>query len=336
MAILLIRIEDPASLRMNEFFDFNGYCWALSRRRAQDGSVGAELEDFYDATIRSSVLSDVPVIFTTDDGIVGWYKTAEVYRYIRHPALFLEGNVRAMVKDVRLLEETITFESMGWHALTYSQDKNYLVVEHLDVLYEQLSGLIEADEKPWIKVGYDQVKPDERMQRPGAVRGLQRTGRVTAEDKVKHYLTLCQLFASEIMEDRCAGIAAVKALYQSAFEATRIMAGSADGWYYLAFACDQLGFSRKGLKAVDKALRLEPDGDDLLVLKGNLLVEIGCFEEALDCYEKAYAITGDDAYQVMAGRACACMGNTVAARQYYKRVRDPQILAAYGVDGDRR
>lgn len=332
MAILMIRIEDPATLRMNEFFDFNGYCWALSRRREDEGSVGVELEDFYDATVRSSVLSGIPVIFSTDEGIVGWYKAAEVYRYIRHPALFLEGNVRAAVKDVRLLEKPITFEQMGWRTLSFSPDKNYLVVEHLDVLYDQLSGLVKDDDHPWIRIDYDHVKTDERLKRPGAVNGAKRTGRVTAQDKVMYYLTLCQQFATEIMEDHCEGIGTVKALYQAAFEATRIMAGTVDGWYYLAFACDQLGFSKKGLKAVDKALRLEPEGDDLMVLKGNLLVEIGCFEEALDCYEAAYAIAGDDAYQVMAGRACACMGNPVAARQYYKKVKNPEVLSAFGID----
>ncbi len=336
MAILLIKIEDPATLQMNEFFDYNGYCWALSRRRNEDGSVGAELEDFYDATIRSSVLSRIPVVFTTDDGIVGWYQSADIYRYIRHPALFLEGNVRAAAKDVRLLKETITFESMGWYPLSYAQEKNYLVVEHLDVLYDQLTALIKEDQHPWIRIDYDHVKVDDRLKRPLGMNVGQRAGRVTAQDRVSYYLRLCQLFASEIMEDQCEGIGTVKALYQAAFEATRIMAKAVDGWYYLAFACDQLGFSKKGLKAVDKALRLEPEGDDLMVLKGNLLVEIGCFEEALECYEEAYAITGDDVYQVMAGRACVCMGNPVAARQYYKRVSDPEILAAYGVNIERK
>ncbi len=331
MAILLIRIDNPATLRMNEFFDYNGYCWALSRRRDEEGAIGAELEDFYDATIRSSSLSDIPVIFTTDEGIVGWYKTAKVYRYIRHPALFLEGNVRAVVGDTRLLKDAITFESLGWYQIPYSQEKNYLVVEHLDILYDQLMAMIAKDDRPWFAVDYNHAKVDNRLKSIGSLRSIKRTGQITAQDKVEYYLGICQMFATEIMEDRCVGIGTVKALYQAAFEATRMMAGSVDSWYYLAFACDQLGFSKKGLKAVDKALRLEPQGDDLLVLKGNLLVGIGCFEEALACYEAAYAITKDDAYQVMAGRACACMGNPIAARQYYKRVKDPEVLAAYSI-----
>ena len=47
MAILAVKIDNRATLRMNEFFDYAGQCWALSTDREQDGVMGAELEDFY-------------------------------------------------------------------------------------------------------------------------------------------------------------------------------------------------------------------------------------------------------------------------------------------------
>lgn len=88
MAILAVKIDDRATLRMNEFFDYAGHCWALSRSREKEDAVGAELEDFYEATVRSGHIDGVPVVFIYEDQVVGWYISATVYRYIRHPALF--------------------------------------------------------------------------------------------------------------------------------------------------------------------------------------------------------------------------------------------------------
>ena len=48
MAILAVKIDNLATLRMNEFFDYAGHCWALSRSRSSEDAVGAELEDFYE------------------------------------------------------------------------------------------------------------------------------------------------------------------------------------------------------------------------------------------------------------------------------------------------
>ena len=50
MAILAVKIDNLATLRMNEFFDYAGHCWALSRSRDGEDAVGAELEDFYEGT----------------------------------------------------------------------------------------------------------------------------------------------------------------------------------------------------------------------------------------------------------------------------------------------
>ena len=48
MAILVVRIEDVSTLLMNEFFDYNGRCYALTRSRKENTDVCINLEDFYE------------------------------------------------------------------------------------------------------------------------------------------------------------------------------------------------------------------------------------------------------------------------------------------------
>ena len=320
MAILTVKIDNLATLRMNEFFDYAGRCWALSRSREKEDAVGAELEDFYEGTVRSGHIEDIPVIFVCENQIVGWYETATIYRYIRHPSLFLEGNICAYTRNVRLLKQSIPVEG---DVLDFGADRNYLVIETGDIRYVFFKTLIHGNPGPFETVDYGRVAADSRVKlftraRRGAVR-------------IEGLLKGCERLASEIMEDRCQGLGTVKALEELALEATRLSAGNVNGWYYLAMANYQLGFVRKGLKAIDRAVRLEPEADDLLAMKGNLLVSNSCFEEALRCYEDPYAINPEDGYYVMAGRACACMGNPVAAESYYRKVRDPEVLKAFEI-----
>lgn len=325
MAILAVKIDDPATLRMNEFFDYGGSCWALSRNRDRDSAMGAELEDFYDGTVRSSQMEEVPVIFIHDGQIIGWYIKAMVYRYIRHPSPFLEGNVCAAVRDARLLKQPKTFTG-----IVFGKDKDYLVIESGDARYETLKVFINDDEGPFEILDYGRVPLDSRTKNGRIVRA-DRGRRITSKDRVNRLLSVCEELALEIMEDRCAGIGTVKSLGELALEATRYDVGNVNAWYYLAMANYQLGFVRKGLKAIDRAIRLESDADDLLVMKGNLMVSNGCLEEALRCYEGAYEIQPDDSYYVLAGRACAYMGNPVAADSYYRKVKDADILGAFGI-----
>ena len=326
MAILAVKIDDPATLRMNEFFDYAGACWALSRNREADGMMGAELEDFYDGTVRSSQMEEVPVVFIYEDQVVGWYEKAMVYRYIRRPALFLEGNICAKVQDVRLLVKPETFSG-----LDFGKDKNYLVVESDDARYEEFVRLMKRIKGTFEPVEYSKVPVDTRSKRLMTKSKVRMGQKLTAQDKVTHLLQLCEGFAGEIMDDTCQGIGTVKALLELSQEATRYAASSVNAWYYLAMANYQLGFVKKGLKAIDRAIRLEPDADDLLVMKGNLMVSNGCLEEALKCYESAYKICPDDSYYVMAGMACKCMGNRIAEMQYYKKVKDSDILKEFGI-----
>lgn len=318
MAILAVKIDDRATLRMNEFFDYAGFCWALSKDREQDGIMGAELEDFYDATVRSSQMDDVPVVFVYEDQILGWYKKAVVYRYIRRPSLFMEGNICANVRDVCLLLKPEPFSGMN-----FGKEKNYLVIEKGDIRYEMLVRLIETSKGPFEAVEYAKVPMDGRRKLSVKCR--------TPKERIGHLLELCEIFAQEIMDDQCSGIGTIKALSEISLEATRMEAANVNAWYYHAMANYHLGNVKKGLKSIDRAIRLEPNADDLLVMKGNLMVSNGCLEEALTCYESAYAIVPDDSYYVMAGQACRCMGNRIAADQYYKKVKDSEVLEEFGI-----
>lgn len=323
MAILVVCIHHLETLRMNEFFDYAGACWALSQSRDKDGVIGADLEDFYDGTVQSSRLEETPVIFVYEHQIVGWYRKAMIYRYIRHPALFLEGNICANIRDVRFLKQTMPFEG-----LDFGKDKAYLVIETGDTRYDALMQIIADDKGPFEVLEYAKVPYDERLKQKGAYR---RGQRVTSKDKVNHLLTQCECFAEEIMNDTCTGIGTVKALAEAALAATRLDAVSVNAWYYLAMAYYQAGFVQKGLKAIDRAIRLEPDADDLLIMKGNLMVSKGCFEGALSCYEEAYRIYPEDTYYIMAGKACSCMGNPMAAENYYRKVKDTELLKTFGI-----
>lgn len=329
MAILAVQIQHLETLRMNEFFDYAGFCWALSRNREQDGAMGAELEDFYDGTVQSSRMEEIPVIFVYDNQIVGWYRKATIYRYIRHPALFLEGNICASIREVRCLKKTKPFDGID-----FGENKSYLVIETGDVRYKTLMNMIEKDEGPFEILDYVKAPSDARWKHKTIHQNIPRgknSRTMTANDKVNQLLALCEIFAQEIMDDRCEGIGTVKALEEAAMEVVRLRAKEVNGWYYLAMAYYQAGFAKKGLKAIDRAIHLEPDADDLFAMKGNLMVSKGCFEGALSCYEEAYRLSPEDTYYIMAGKACGCMGNPMAAEHYYRKVKDTELLSTFGI-----
>ena len=66
MAILVVRIEDDSTLLMNEFFDYNGMCYGLTRSREKNDEICINLEDFYEGTVQSECLTDVPVFFVQE------------------------------------------------------------------------------------------------------------------------------------------------------------------------------------------------------------------------------------------------------------------------------
>ena len=333
MAILAVKIDTLATLRMNEFFDYSGRCWAVSRSRESEEAVGLELENFYEGTVQSGCIEKVPVVFIYKDTIVGWYEEADVYRYMRHPALFLEGNIEADVHKAHLLKKAAPLSDME---ITFDEDRNYLVIESGDERYDRLKKWIyETNPSLFEVIDYAHVPVDPRLKDQNVImRG--KGGPVSNTSKALVLLMQCQALAKEIMEDRCHGIDTVKGLFETAEEVTRYDRHNANGWYYLAMANYQLGFVKKGLKAIDRALSLEPEEDDLLVMKANLLVSHGYLEEALKCYEEAHQIQPDDTYYIMAGRACACMGSEIAANQYYRKVKDKKLLKEFEVTLSRR
>ena len=104
MAILLVKIPEQATLPMNEFFDYDGVCWALSRSRYAGGRECIRLEDFYDSDVRAEEIGPVTVLFvckeekTREDGWImleedseedvrwlaaGWYREAKVFRQLQ-------------------------------------------------------------------------------------------------------------------------------------------------------------------------------------------------------------------------------------------------------------
>lgn len=326
MAILAVKIDTLATLRMNEFFDYAGSCWALSRSRDADGAVGVDLEDFYEGTVRSSCMKEIPVVFIYDNHIVGWYEKAEVYRYIRHPALFLEGNIRGETRCARLLVRPVDVSDKG---LSFCRGKTYLVLEAGDERHDMIKQMISEGKGPFEVIDYARAKVDARLKSGQLF--YQSKGILTNQAKALMLLMQCEALAKEIMEDHCPGIQTVKGFLELAQDAARCDSRNVNAWYYLAMANYQLGFVKKGLKAIERALKLEPDGDDLYIMKGNLLVSNGSLQEALGCYEKAYFCNGDETCFIMAGKACMNMGSPVAARQYFRRVKDKKLLKDFQV-----
>ena len=100
----------------------------------------------------------------------------------------------------------------------------------------------------------------------------------------------CTALAERLMNDEIENIIEIKVLWEYAKLAVTYNSRSADGYYYQAMAEEQLGFVRQGLKSIDKALKLEDDGDDMYALKGNLLMAYGKIEEAVKMYRLANEI----------------------------------------------
>ena len=62
MAILLVNIDNPATMALNEFYDYNGHCYALSCSRDREDGVAITFNDFYESTVATSQMSKIPVV----------------------------------------------------------------------------------------------------------------------------------------------------------------------------------------------------------------------------------------------------------------------------------
>ena len=290
MAILLIRIEDEATLKLNEFFDYNGSCYALSRSREDNDKVCLPLEDFYDCTVRTDWVSDIPVVFIYgkegDHRILGWYRSSKIYRESLNVSMFLEGNIVAHSSDVvvvpRDCQSLMRDVSFG--------ERLYEVVEFDDKRHGYLEKMMES---------YSGVNEMKRLDALSVNVSRQDILIKARRDKKKPFdicIEQCALLAERLMNDACEDIVEIKVLWEYAKLAVIYNSQSADGYYYQAMAEEQLGLVRQGLKSIDKALKLEDDGDDLYALKGNLLMAYGRIDEAARMYRLANEIHPLEAY----------------------------------------
>ncbi|MBB5263896.1 hypothetical protein HNP82_001001 [Catenibacillus scindens] len=353
MAIMVVKIEDKSSLKMNEFFDYNGQCWALSRSRSQTLATGAMLEDFYECTVLTDWVEDIPVIFLCQDEaraafkICGWYRRAKIYRKVRHPSIFLEGNICARAVDAVMLKDG------RWRSLlpcmpsggSIFDGKLYYVIEDDVPGYEELEKLVGVSgESPvaledMAPVRYAFVPSYEdkgRIRREAAALlggpKSRPTAKAMAQAQYVCCIRECEKYAGRLMNDQCQGISDLKTLKEYGRMASVFSPGQADGYYYEAMANEQLGFVKDGLKVIAKAIAIEPDGADLLALKANLLAAFGKFEEAARLYQESFDISGDESYLLMKGHTFSMMGNMEQAYKAYTQIKDRSILKEAGIN----
>ena len=182
----------------------------------------------------------------------------------------------ANASDVVLLKQMKMIEGVTANFMF----RNYCVIEMEDSRYDKLAELIyvDADEtNVFTRYPYVHIELDGRAKK--------------SYDVAIRY---CGSLAGNIMNDNCQGIAEIKALKLYAEEAVRLDKSKADGYYYLALANYQLGFVKDGMKAVERALTIEPEASDINALKANLLVSRGYFDAALELYQKAAQLDSDE------------------------------------------
>jgi hypothetical protein len=317
MALLVVKVEDASTLPMNEFFDYDGVCYGLTRSRMQSGEECINLEDFYDGTARSTEMPDVPVVFVIEkEGrycVAGWYQKATVYCRICRPSLFMEGNIKADARKVCLLpekEQSFTLTCGFERAL-------YEVIEMDDSRYQPVMAWMQSYRGENLFLRYDFVDKsiDSRGRRDYAF-----------------CISRCMELAERLMSDRCQDIREIKTLEAYASQATVLNGSSADGYYYLAMADYQLGKVKKGMKAIEKALKLEPEASDILALKGNLLVSMGYIEAAAALFHEAWQMEGDEDYLLLEGRSWMMKGQMDRAIQCLKQITNKQLLQDAGIN----
>ncbi|MEI3339735.1 MAG: hypothetical protein V8R80_07125 [Eubacterium sp.] len=110
------------------------------------------------------------------------------------------------------------------------------------------------------------------------------------------------------MNDECQGIGEIKALEQYAKKAVSLNGKDADGYYYLAMACWQLGFRKGWHEGHQKAEQMEPEAADILAQKAALLVSMGHVIPGAELYEEAASRSREEEYLLMAEEPGACVG----------------------------
>ncbi len=331
MAIMIVKIEDPNTLKMNEFFDYNGKCYALSCSRMAGEIEAADLSDFYECTVFSEQLENVPVVFITqkEDGqgyICGWYKNAVIYRRIQHPTLFLEGNIIARALDAVLLDYEYWVPATKWLIADYLyfENKGYTVIEDDDLYAYKLKKMMATTTSGILPVRFELFAPKLEV--------FQIKKAKSREASCQICIDFCGELASRLMDDACDNIGEIKALREYAVKAVTFDGKCVDGYYYKAMAEEQLGFIKDGLKSVNKALELEPDAADIMALKANLLIAYGNDKEAMHLYQESYDMSGDESYLLMKGKVLFRIGDVDGAYKIYRKITDKTLLEEAGIN----
>ena len=142
----------------------------------------------------------------------------------------------------------------------------------------------------------------------------------------------CERLALALMREECADLGDIKRLEVCGRHAAILNGREADGYYYEAMADEQLGRVRQGMKAIEKALRIEPEAADLMAVKGQLLVGMNRNEAAAQWFHKAWSESGDDDYLLLEGRAWLLNEQPDNALVCFKKIEDPMILDAAGIN----
>ena len=320
MALLLVRVENTASLPLNEFYDYNGKCYGLSCSRRQTEGLCLDMEDFYEATVGTEVLHHIPVVFISDkEGkvrILGWYREAEIYRQSLRPSFFLEGNLLADAADVCLLppgaKEAGALSAMLWN----NPRRFYEVIEAEDTRYDRLLRLIRGyrGDNAFLRYPYLRLSFDSKALKNHAL-----------------CIEKCRELSAALMADQCRDIRDIRALEYYAHQAAALKRDDPDGFYYHAMACYQLGFLRQGLKSIGKALELEPGAPDLLAQKAFLLASRGYVPEAASAFRQSYAASGEEDYLLWEGKTWLLSGQADKAYACFRSISDQKLLEEAGI-----
>lgn len=316
MAILLINIENENSLAFNEFFDYNGFCYASTRSREKHDGKVIDMDDFYEAAMNTELLRDIPVVFLSVEeeitSILGWYRKAEIHSKMLTPSLFLEGNVKAYTSDAVWLSRKMQSQS-----ISISLDNQlYEVIEEEDARYHFLNHMILHFS------GKNQMMP----YHSASVHTIPQAMKDVASCKAA-----CQQWAELVIGEECQDIRDLKTLEAYAKKLCQKDRKNSDGYYYLALASYHLGFVKEGLKQINKALSLEPEASDLLALKGLLLVSRGYIQDGAAHLHQAYEKSQYQAYLLMEGKAFLMAGMVDRAYDCLKDVEDESLLETMGM-----
>lgn len=312
MALLAIRIEDTATLPLNEFYDYQGTCYALTRTRASVSDDCIELEDFYDGTVVDEKLEHVDVVFVHDGLVAGWYRDATVYRRILRPTLFLEGNVTAGSVHVWYLPAHMR----QYELEAEFGDRCYCVIEETDPRYADLKGYL------------DIYHGENIFQRAASVH-------VSIDHAIKkdfdQCMNQCSDTAERILSNECTGISEICAMAAYARQAELFGRAQADPYYYEAMAEYQLGNTHRAMKAVNNALKLEPDGNDIKALKACILYSMGYGLEGAQLMDEVWLEEGDEVYLLNEGRMLLYSHHAAEAFECFARIGDSTIREELGI-----